>query len=51
MKILELKKESILKAKEEKKKNNNNKIENKVYNNIIIEEGKGNLSSPFRFFK
>lgn len=51
MKILELKKESILKVKEEKKENNNSKIENKVYNNIIIEEGKGKLSSPFRFFK
>lgn len=51
MKILELKKEGILRVKKEKKKNNNNKIENKVYNNIIIEDGKGKLSSPFRFFK
>lgn len=50
MKTLELKKVSILKVKQQKEKNNN-KIENKVYNNIIIENGKINLSSPFRFFK
>lgn len=50
MKALELKKVKVLEGKGLRKEKEEERI-NKSYNNIIIEEGKGKLLSPFNFLK
>jgi hypothetical protein len=50
MKVLELKRVEVLKEESLRKEKEEKRV-NKIYNNIIIEEGKGKLLSPFNFLR